>query len=240
MKPLLIHVKQALIPPLHALQTHFRPLILVQLCSITLVYAYYHHTGLQKACTSLAHWKQQGGVLLAALSTVFAAVVLAEIAKALTGHIPRFDRAYRIHLLFISGLFAISGALVDRFYLLQSLIFGDNHNVLTVVTKVAVDQFIYSTFWAVPFSIIWFVWGEEQYDFKRTLKRLNLELYLTRGLPLTFSNWLYWIPMTSCIYSLPYPLQFPLFIFAMAAWSILFVFIARSFTVPAASPLSPN
>jgi hypothetical protein len=39
-------------------------------------------------------------------------------------------------------------------------------------------------------------------------------------------NWLFWIPMVSIIYALPVPLQFLLFIPALAAWSLIVVFIA--------------
>jgi hypothetical protein len=40
-------------------------------------------------------------------------------------------------------------------------------------------------------------------------------------------NWLFWIPMVSIIYALPVPLQFLLFVPALAAWSLIMVFIAE-------------
>jgi hypothetical protein len=51
--------------------------------------------------------------------------------------------------------------------------------------------------------------------------------YLTHVGPLLIPCWCFWIPMVLMVYSMPPPLQFSLFCLALAAWSLLMVFVAN-------------
>ncbi|NJK90858.1 MAG: hypothetical protein HC904_02885 [Blastochloris sp.] len=227
-------------PGLAAIRRFYLPFILVQLASVSIVISYYHLPAFQEFCLVLAEWKVRGGLLFAALSTVLAGGILPEVAKALTGKLDLSQgfNAYVSHVFWICLMFVCSGILVERFYWLQGLIFSHDIGPVTVLTKVLVDQFLFSPFMSLPYAVLYFLWLEEERSLSRTWTRLTPRLMIERSLPLLFPNWVYWIPMTACIYSLPPDLQFPLFLTALAAWSLIFVAIAKqpSRDIPQALP----
>jgi len=216
-------------PGIAAIRRFYLPFLLVQTASVFIVIAYYQIPSFQELCLKLAAWKVSGGFLFSGLATVFAGGILPEIAKALTGRLEFHQnrKTYLNHVFWICLMYACNGMLVERFYWLQSHLFGDNIAPSTVLIKVAVDQFLFSPFMALPYAILYFLWLEDARAAIRTWKRLSWTLMVERCLPILFPNWAYWIPMTLCLYSLPTDLQFPLFLTALAAWSLIFIAIAK-------------
>ena len=51
-------------------------------------------------------------------------------------------------------------------------------------------------------------------------------------LPVLVTNWMFWIPGVSLIYSMPLNFQTPLFIFATAIWGILLPAVGRQGAPP--------
>jgi hypothetical protein len=93
--------------------------------------------------------------------------------------------------------------------------------------KLAVDQFIYSPFWAVPTYLIALRWMERGCSWKRTRASLD-RVFWTRTFPTVLvTNWLIWIPAVTLVYSLPAPLQFPLFSVIMCFFVLLVTLLAR-------------
>lgn len=216
-------------PGLQAIRSHWIPFCLVQACSLTLVLLYYHHEPFMKACSVIGEWKSKGGLLAAALATVIGGALAPEIAKLASGQLKLsdFNRSYAGNILSACAFYVINGILVDLFYQLQTVLFGDDPGVITVLCKIAMDQFVFSAFLMLPIAVIFFLWVEERLSFPRCARRLDMELMRRRGLSLLLPNWVYWIPMTACIYALPSDLQFPLFTTALAAWSLIFISVAR-------------
>jgi hypothetical protein len=216
-------------PGLAAIRRFYLPFLLVQVISVALVIGYYQIPSFQQFCLQLAAWKVSGGFWFAALTTVFAGGILPEIAKALTGRLDVHHnrKTYCQHLFWICLMYACNGILIERLYWLQSYVFGEQIMPSTILIKVAVDQFLFSPFLALPYAILYFLWLEEDRCLVRTWKRLTWPLLIERCLPILFPNWAYWIPMTLCLYSLPTDLQFPLFLTALSAWSLIFIAIAK-------------
>jgi hypothetical protein len=225
-------------PGIAALRRFYLPFLLVQAASVTLVVSYYQVEAFQDFCLRLAQWKVSGGFFFAALTTVFAGGILPEIAKAATGRLDfhHDKKTYLTHVFWICLMYACSGILVERFYWLQGLLFGQGIGPGTVLTKVLVDQFLFSPFMSLPYAVVYFLWLEENRCPVRTWNRMTWSLIIERSLPLLFPNWAYWIPMTLCLYSLPADLQFPLFLTALAAWSLIFIAIVKQ---PSGTPLPP-
>ena len=94
-----------------------------------------------------------------------------------------------------------------------------------MVEKVAFDQFVFKPVWGVLIVLL-FLWRQRRFSLAATLPVLRRGFYRARVLPLLVPSWLFWIPMVSIIYALPVPLQFLLFVPALAAWSLIMVFIA--------------
>ena len=91
--------------------------------------------------------------------------------------------------------------------------------------KVAFDQFVFSPVWSIS-SCCCSSGASVAIPGRRRVPAVGRGFYQSRVLPLLVPNWLFWIPMVSIIYALPVALQFLLFVPALAAWSLIMVFIA--------------
>ena len=125
------------------------------------------------------------------------------------------------------ALFFISGGFVYEFYAWQTVWFGEGTAWSVLVPKILVDQFVYSTFWAVPFMTLMIRWQALGYSGRRVWQNLDTNFLTERILPILVTNWMFWIPGVTLIYSMPYILQTPLFIFATAIWGLLLPAVAK-------------
>ena len=55
----------------------------------------------------------------------------------------------------------------------------------------------------------------------KTISQMRGPWYLRDVAPLLVTGWAFWLPMVLLVYTLPSPLQFLLFCFALAGWSLL-------------------
>jgi uncharacterized membrane protein YccC len=58
--------------------------------------------------------------------------------------------------------------------------------------------------------------------------------------PTLLATWVVWVPLMAIIYSLPYPLQFPLFSLALTFWVLLLTYMTNRFAgkIEADAPLA--
>jgi hypothetical protein len=227
-------MKTYLRPGIKAIREHWRPFILIQLMAVALVVTYYRWPTFQHFCEHLIVWKTRVGILFPMLTSAFAGSVLPEIAKVVTTgntHFPRERwRTMGFHFLF----FALNGLIVDYFYRFQAYLFGSGIDWLTLAKKTAFDMWVFTTLLTAPLGITAFLWRHNRYDTGKTLRAWSWRLYEEKVVPILLPNWCYWIPMVLCVYALPSPLQFWLFLLAFAAWSLVFVSLATQ-----ADPLDP-
>lgn len=213
-------------PGVAALRAHWRAFALIQLAAAALVVSYFTVPAVREACVGVAEFRERWGVWMAALASAVAGAVLPEIAKSLTGAGPRTGLAKRVKEIgFHAAFFGFSGVMVFFFYQFQGWLFGNEATLGTLVKKVVLDQFVFSVFYATPFGIFMFAWKDGGFVLARGLEALRPGRLAVRAPALLVSNWAFWIPMVSMVYSLPASLQFPLFTLALAAWSLLLVFI---------------
>lgn len=221
------YLTAALLPAVHALSRYWKPFLLIQFAALCLVLAHYLLPHVAAVLAVVGEWRNRGGVLAAALAGAVAGGLLPEIAKLLTGTDHR-PPAQRLHdTAFNLAFFAISSTVVYYFYLLQSHLFGDTPDFATVAKKVAVDQLLFTVFWATPFGLVMFTLKACHYSLPRVARALAPRHLKLRVPSLLLPCWAFWIPMTTLIYCLPAELQFALFSLALAAWSLLVVFIAQ-------------
>lgn len=209
-----------------AFRTYWKLFVAVQICAVTMVALYYGHAGIHEWCERLAVLKVRGGLFFAAVSTLASGGLFPELLKwqFRPPHLPKPSWGELIHQV---ALFPLLGMLVDLFYRFQSAIFGDGLDFWTLFVKICVDQLIFSPLVGAPIWVTWFFWRESRYSLNRMVATASLDLYLSRAVPLYASSLSYWPVMLIFIYSLPAALQFPLFLFANSAWSLIAVFIAR-------------
>ena len=123
-------------------------------------------------------------------------------------------------LIFI-GYWALRGIDVDAFYRLQAMVFGKGIDVKTIIFKVLFDQFIYCVIWASPITALFYTWREADFSIKRWKGDKTWTELFDMILIFTVTTWVVWIPGTAIIYSLPYPLQIPLFNLTLCFFVIL-------------------
>src|SRR5450631_4017306 len=119
------------------------------------------------------------------------------------------------------AFFWINGSVAYEFYAYQAIWFGEGTSWSVLLPKIVVDQFGYSVFWSLPFQAFLFRWHHLRYSARRLRLELGWNFVLERMLPILVTNWMFWIPGVTFIYSMPSVLQMPLAIFATAIWSVL-------------------
>ncbi|HXJ20031.1 MAG TPA: hypothetical protein VMT03_07335 [Polyangia bacterium] len=207
-----------------ALRGFWKPFLLIQLAAVLLAVAFRTSPGFRAACAVAAGWKMSGGLPFASLTGALAGGVLPELAKLVAlGPSALAGRAAEIA--FNVAFFAFNGLVIDGLYRGEAHLFGDGANLRTVAEKVAFDQFVFSPTW-LAIIVVLFLWRQRGFSFAAVGQALGRGFYQQRVVPLLLPNWLFWIPMVSIIYALPVTLQFLMFIPALAAWSLIMVFIA--------------
>lgn len=201
-------------------------LVLEGIMAIVVV-AYYFWLPATTFLHSYAVWQRQGGLLLSAAATALAGGVLSELSLVYLQDRGRWTAAHFENMGFKLFMFFITGSMVYEFYLLQAIWFGDGASWNVLVPKILVDQFLYTAFLAVPLVTIMLRWQALRYSGRKLWKELNWHFVDERMLPVLVTNWMFWIPGVTLIYSMPQILQSPLFIFATAIWGLLLPAVAK-------------
>ncbi len=131
-------------------------------------------------------------------------------------------------LLFYTLFWAIKGVEVDLFYQVQSYWFGHEATLRTIITKTAVDQFLYSALWAAPSIVLVYLWRDCGFNVRRWWREARKpDLWRITVPTVIFSNWIVWIPAVSIIYSMPSELQLPLFNIVLCFFVLLLATLSR-------------
>jgi hypothetical protein len=202
-------------------------MLMLQASMAAIVLTYYFWPAGAAVLSSYAAWQHQGGILAAALVTALAAGGLSECSLVYFQNKGRWTLHHVEHMAFKFGMFFIGGAIVYIFYGYQAIWFGNGNSWPVLLKKVFVDQFIFSFFWANPYSATLVRWHALHYSFPKLWREFDLNFATERILPICITGWMFWIPGVFLIYSMPTPLQVPLFIFANAMWGILMPAVAK-------------
>jgi hypothetical protein len=182
--------------------------------------------------SSYAVWQHSGGILRAGLTAGFAGGILSELCLIYFRDSGRWNATHLENMTFRFVVFFFGGLVVYKFYEWQAVWFGDGLAWRVILPKVLVDQFIFSVFWSTTYQSLTFRWQALGYSGSRLWKELNGSFVIERMLPVLVTNWMFWIPGVTLVYSMPLMLQMPLNIFATAIWSLLLAGVARPIPVP--------
>jgi hypothetical protein len=213
-------------PGVAAVRKFWRPFLLLQGAAFLLVLAYFSGAQVRGVCEHLSQFKTHAGLIFSAISASIAGAILPELAKALVMGDRKITRQRIADVGFALSVFAINGIITDLQYRGLAWALGQDNHAITIIKKVLADQFITTPIYGVPYWALVYSFRANRYNLLTTIRQISPRWYLHRVLPLLIPAWCYWLPMVSLIYSLPGPLQFCLFCFAVAAWSLLMVFVA--------------
>lgn len=200
------------------------PCLALNLLALALVVSYYKVPALAETWQAVGAFKTRWSFAFSCVSTMFAAAVFPFLIQMAMGTVSAHGR-WR-HLLLGMLFWGYRGMEIDLFYHVQNSLFGDRQDSLTLVKKVLFDQFVATPLWFVPTYVIALRWIDLGGSWSRTRASLDRDFW-TRTCPtVLITNWLVWIPALAFVYSLPAPLQFPLFTIVMC----FFILVATMMT----------
>jgi hypothetical protein len=198
------------ITALRAIRANTLPGLVLWTVAGAIVAIYYLFPAAQPAFDTVAAWKTWGGFLYSILATaLFAGLIPAIVTRS---PLPT--------LIFMVLFWGYRGLEIDLFYRFQAWLFGSEANFTTIAAKVAVDMFVYNVAWAASLQLLAYHWKDA--GFRRgAFRGFDWKVYWSQRWPVTLlSTWVVWLPVVSLIYSLPLPLQIPLFNLAACFWSL--------------------
>jgi len=204
----------------------FRPGLVLQAMALGLVLSYYCVPVTRAGFDALARWRTDGGYLFSAAASALCGGLLPFLYLRFTS---KNRSAYPWpHLIFFCVFWAWKGAEVDLLYRTLSSLYGDQPTAGVVVRKVLTDQFIYNVFYAAPTGNLIFGWKDAGFNWEPVVADVRAGGWYGRSvLPVLIGVWAVWLPVVSCVYALPVPLQIPLFNVVLCFWSLLFAHITQ-------------
>jgi len=192
-----------------SIKVNLVPGLILQTFAIALVVMYYKVDSVKGFCNEIAALKTNYGYLFSGLSTALFGGLLPCLFMIYRGNI---KKAFWIsHGLFFCLFWFYKGMEVDFLYRMQALMFGNDSNFSTIAKKVAFDQFVYNFLYACASITLCYMWKDNGFSFKETKKKINKGTFTLTLPSVIVSTWIVWIPTTAVVYSLPSPLQVPLF-----------------------------
>lgn len=212
---------------LRAARANFLPALVVQIGMVSLLLAYHHHDATRELLNRLAAFRMRTGFLYASLSAMVAAAIIPELLRLFFFQRGRLQRHNLSNLAFTLPFWGLICITVDLFYQLQARMFGHGTDLMTLATKVSVDQFGYTAFFATPATCILYDWKHNGYRLRGMRQAFTWPYYRRVIFPVLFTNWCVWIPMITVIYCLPLPLQIPMFSLALSMWVLLYTWMSE-------------
>ena len=217
-----------------------KPALVIQGIMLALAIAFYTTPGIAEALRHLAEFKRAHGMIFVVGASVFAGALLPELFLILFFQSGRPQLANLRNLAFTIPVWGFDGSLVDLLYRAEANFLGDVATLPVVLGKICIDQFGYNVFFAAPFGILTYEWKNNGISMQPVRALFTWRHYRDKILPTLVATWAVWIPLMAIIYSLPLPLQFPLFALALSFWVLLLTYMTNRFAgkVEADAPIA--
>ena len=219
-------MKKLIDKSLEGVKANLLPGIILQVFALALVAGYYNLESINSFCAKVADLKVEHGFLFSGLSTALFGGVIPFIFLILMKKAPSALIISHGIFFFIFGF--IKGMEVDLLYRCQALMFGTETTAPVIVKKVLFDQFVYNMFYAAGMMTLCYLWKDSGFSFKKFRENCSKEVFTLTIPSVLFSTWIVWIPATAIIYSLPAPLQIPLFNIVLCFFVLLVSFLCKT------------
>ena len=219
-----VSIKEMLKPGVQAVLSLWKPILLIQIFALVFVFFFYRTPELQRMPEAINHLKTQWGVGWTLLTVWTSSIAISEVAAKLTTKGRQWmPLRTLVPCLFYFGLI---GILLDLFYGQLNTMLGSGTDIVSVIKKIAVDQFILSPFVTMPLATTFFAWRDYNFDMVKTKAGLSHGKFWERYFAMLGTCWMFFGPFTIALYNLPIGLQFPMAMAAQAAWSLIVVVVA--------------
>jgi hypothetical protein len=216
------------------------PGFVLQAAMLAILIGYYANGTFARWLGDLAHYKQQYGLVFVVVAGILAGALLPELFVILFFQKGKPHRQNFRNLAFTLPTWAIDAILVDLMYRANALWFGNIVTVPVVFAKICVDQLGYNPFLAAPGEVLVYEWKNAGFSGESVRRAFTWNHYRDKIVPTLLATWVVWAPLMAIIYSLPYPLQFPLFSLALTFWVLLLTYMTNRFAgkIEADAPLA--
>ena len=223
-----------------AAKANAAPGFILQGAMLAILIAYYASARFAGWLDLFAHYKQQHSFLFVVLAGIIAGALLPELFVVFFFQKGKWRRQNLRNLTFTVPTWAIDAVLVDLMYRANAVWFGNVVTVPVVLAKICVDQFGYNPFLAAPGEVLVYEWKNEGFSWESVRRSLTWDHYRDKIVPTLLATWVVWGPLMAIIYSLPYPVQFPLFGIALTFWVLLLTYMTNRFSgkIEADAPLA--
>jgi len=211
-----------------AAKANLLPGLLLQGLMLVFFALYTAHEGTRQFLGEVAGMKQEAGLGFSFFSYVIAAALLPELLRIAFFQSGKPTAGNLWLFLTAAPLWGSIGMLVDQFYRLQSLWFGNGHDGLTLLSKVLVDQFLFSPFLSAPVTVGWFLLRDEGFRRSAWPKIFCADFIFEKVFPVAVASWCVWIPGVILVYSMPPLLQIPVAVFIQVFWVLIFTTVEES------------
>jgi hypothetical protein len=205
------------------------PAFILQGAMLVILIAYYVSPASADLLNRLAHYKEEHGLAFVVVAAILAGAIVPELFVIVFFQRGRGRPQNLRNLAFTIPTWAVDGILVDLMYRMNAVWFGDVVTVPVVAAKILVDQLGYNPFIAAPLEVLIYEWKNEGFSWKSVRRALTWDHYRDKIVPTLLATWAVWAPLMAIIYSLPFPLQFPLFSIALTFWVLLLTYMTNRF-----------
>jgi hypothetical protein len=216
------------------------PGFILQGMMLAILIAYYTSARFAIGLDRLAHFKQAHGFAFVVGAGILAGAILPELFLIFFFQKAKLHTQNFRNLAFTVPTWAIDAVLVDLMYRANMIWFGDTVTVSIVLAKICVDQLGYNPFLAAPGEVLVYEWKNDGFSWASVKRTFSWKHYRDKIVPTLLATWVVWAPLMAIIYSLPYPLQFPLFSLALTFWVLLLTYMTNRFAgkIEADAPLA--
>jgi len=209
---------------LQSARANFVPGLILQMAAGLLIVSFHFVPTVRATLMVVADWQARFGIAFSGISfLIFCGIIPPLICLLVPTLRPR---APWKSFFFAITFWSLMGIVVALFYRLQNFFFGDGHDLVTLLAKVIVDQFVFSAFLTVPFLALVHVWKEKNYRWSEFKPLLRKGWYKRLVLPTLIINWIIWFPSLFVIYSMPTLLQPHIGGLISGFWSLMCLQIA--------------
>ena len=205
------------------------PGFILQGVMLAILIAYYKSATFADSLDRLAQYKQQHGLTFVIGAGILAGALLPEFFVIFFFQNGKLRPQNFRNLAFTVPTWALDAVLVDLMYRANMIWFGDAVTVPVLLAKICVDQLGYNPFFAAPGEVLVYEWKNDGFSAASVKRAFTWNHYRDKIVPTLLATWAVWAPLMAIIYSLPYPLQFPLFSLALTFWVLLLTYMTNRF-----------
>jgi hypothetical protein len=206
---------------LHAARANLLPALLLQVLMACFIAAYLLHDGTQVFLARVGESREEMGYAFSFVTYLVSGAILPEILRIVFFQRGRASADNLWNMATAAPCWGIMGVTVDFFYRCQIVWFGAENIWSVVLLKVAVDQFLYSPFFANPVITGYFTVRAGGFRREAFAYLFSRAFLAERWLPVQIAGWGVWIPSVTLIYFMPTQLQIPVAVLIHTFWVLI-------------------